>query len=100
MDEYYAQAVLQVLDSTPAVPLYVVTKMKEEDRRDLIIDRLPVDMPQKVHAYEKAKGEGNKADAENSLVQFLNVLSPHHLYWWKNEVCQTCKLTTCKQPVV
>ena len=67
LDEYCAEAVLLVLDSAPAVPLYVITKMKEEDRRDMIIDRLPVDMPQKVRAYKKAKDEGSEVEAKRQF---------------------------------
>ena len=56
LDEYCADAILQVIDYGPGVPLYVVLKMKEEERREFIIDRLPIDMSQKVHAYKKATG--------------------------------------------
>lgn len=67
MDEYYAEAVLQVVDYAPAVPLYVVSKMKEEDRRDLIIDKLPLDMPLQAQAYQQATGEGNDMKAKRQF---------------------------------
>lgn len=67
MDEYYAEAVLQVVDYAPAVPLYVVSKMKEEDRRDLIIDKLPLDMPLQAQAYQQATGEGNVMKAKKQF---------------------------------
>lgn len=67
MDEYYAEAVLQVVDYAPSVPLYVVSKMKEEDRRDLIIDKLPLDMPLQAQAYQQATGEGNDMKAKRQF---------------------------------
>lgn len=67
MDEYCAEAVLQVIDYAPAVPLYVVSKMKEEDRRDLIIDKLPLNMPVQVQAYQQATGEGNDMQAKRQF---------------------------------
>ena len=57
-----AQAVLEVLDSGPPVPLYVISKLKEEDRDEMIIDRLPLENNRKVHAYRNAKQEGNDAE--------------------------------------
>ena len=44
LDEYCADAILQVIDYGPGVPLYVVLKMKEEERRGFIIDKLPANM--------------------------------------------------------
>ena len=67
MEKWCAQAVLEVLDFMPVVPLYVVTKMKEIDREDMIIDKTPLNMPAKVNAYKKAVDEGTTSAAEAQL---------------------------------
>ena len=74
LDEYWADAVLQVIDYGPGIPLYVVLKMKEEERREFIVDKLPVDMSQKVHAYKKAMDESNDMKGKRHLTDISKTI--------------------------
>ena len=67
MEDWCAQAVLEVLDSGPAVPLYVISQPTKEDRDEMIIERLPLDNDRKVRAYQNAKLEGKESEAKKQL---------------------------------
>ena len=67
MKEWCNQAVLEVLDSGRVVPLYVISKMKEEDRDDMIAENLPLDTKRKVNAFQTAKREGKESEAKKQL---------------------------------
>ena len=45
----------------------MISKLKEEDRDEMIMERLPLDNDRKVRAYQNAKLEGKEAEAEKQL---------------------------------